>query len=223
VDEKRKRTRTMPITKTKLLTAAIIILIFPTVTSTDPKVRLTEISALTFRQGDLTTARRGAPIAQLTCSGSCRRAPTNVQCINVGHDGKDVNWKCDGEIPSETSFGDIDVNCEGYSYPEDPFVLVGSCGLFYQLTGDDTIQMAIPVSEKSSGFPYGGLILLALLTLACSGSSFWQGAAAGAIVGSALTSGHRRRRSQRRSGRRGTGWSSSSTRQATGFGRTTRR
>ena len=113
----------MPIIRT----IVTIILIFPAIAS---KVRLTKVGALTFRQGDLTTARRGEPISQLTCKGSCRRAPTNIQCINVGDDGQDVQWECHGDIPSGTSFGDIDVNCEGYSHPEDPFILAGSCGLF---------------------------------------------------------------------------------------------
>ena len=26
-------------------------------------------------------------------------------------------------------FGRIDVNCEGYDYPEDPYILRGSCGV----------------------------------------------------------------------------------------------
>ncbi|KAF2354208.1 Store-operated calcium entry-associated regulatory factor [Trinorchestia longiramus] len=30
-------------------------------------------------------------------------------------------------------FGHIDVSCEGYDYPEDPYILAGSCGLRYSL------------------------------------------------------------------------------------------
>ncbi len=30
-------------------------------------------------------------------------------------------------------FGELAVNCEGYDYPDDPFILVGSCGVEYKL------------------------------------------------------------------------------------------
>ncbi|CAL8132369.1 unnamed protein product [Orchesella dallaii] len=30
-------------------------------------------------------------------------------------------------------FGNISVNCEGYDYPTDPYILKGSCGLSYTL------------------------------------------------------------------------------------------
>jgi SOCE-associated regulatory factor of calcium homoeostasis len=36
-------------------------------------------------------------------------------------------------LPSNIEFGDIEVSCEGYDFPEDPFILVNSCGLEYNL------------------------------------------------------------------------------------------
>lgn len=30
-------------------------------------------------------------------------------------------------------FGSVEVTCEGYSYPEDPYVLKGSCGVSNEL------------------------------------------------------------------------------------------
>ena len=30
-------------------------------------------------------------------------------------------------------FGNVEVVCEGYVYPDDPFILKGSCGLEYTL------------------------------------------------------------------------------------------
>ena len=32
-------------------------------------------------------------------------------------------------MDSQYRFGNIAVNCEGYSYPDDPYVLKGSCGV----------------------------------------------------------------------------------------------
>lgn len=32
-------------------------------------------------------------------------------------------------MDSQYRFGEIAVNCEGYDYPDDPYVLKGSCGV----------------------------------------------------------------------------------------------
>ena len=32
-------------------------------------------------------------------------------------------------MDSSYRFGDIAVNCEGYNYPDDPYILKGSCGV----------------------------------------------------------------------------------------------
>ena len=59
------------------------------------RVALASIRALTFYSNLFTNARRGDPIPQLTCVGpACRLyQPDAVQCINVGGEGVDVNWK----------------------------------------------------------------------------------------------------------------------------------
>jgi hypothetical protein len=84
-------------------------------------------------------------------SGSARSDyslhPTTVQCLNVGHDGKNVQWKCEANLDSKvkcTHFliwefvlivlvGKLVVSCEGYNSRDDPNVLVGSCALQYGL------------------------------------------------------------------------------------------
>ena len=48
------------------------------------------------------------------------------QCYNVGSDGFDVQWKCQAEMPNIFKFGKIKVSCEGYDYPDDPYVLEGN-------------------------------------------------------------------------------------------------
>lgn len=56
-----------------------------------------------------------------------------VQCYNRGSDGDDVQWECKTDIDNAYRFGKISVSCEGYSYPDDPYVLKGSCGVCYRL------------------------------------------------------------------------------------------
>ena len=42
-----------------------------------------------------------------------------------------MQWECKADMDSQYRFGEIAVNCEGYSYPDDPYVLKGSCGVCY--------------------------------------------------------------------------------------------
>jgi hypothetical protein len=38
-------------------------------------------------------------------------------------DGVDVQWKCEAaDMPKSIKFGRVEVTCEGYDYPDDPFV-----------------------------------------------------------------------------------------------------
>jgi len=48
------------------------------------------------------------------------------QCRNVGSDGFDVQWECKAEMDDSYRFGKIQVSCEGYDYPNDPYVLKGN-------------------------------------------------------------------------------------------------
>eukprot|EP00300_Choanocystis_sp_HF-7_P003136 c12364_g1_i1.p1 GENE.c12364_g1_i1~~c12364_g1_i1.p1 ORF type:complete len:319 (+),score=29.07 c12364_g1_i1:42-959(+) len=99
-------------------------------------VRLTEIQTLTFKRDRYTTGRRSQPVPQLECVKGCHFGfqPEVVQCRNVGHDGFDVQWRCDASLPDNLALSSTDVSCEGYSSPNDPFVLAGSCGLRYSMT-----------------------------------------------------------------------------------------
>jgi len=99
---------------------------------------LTDIKALTFNSNKKTTGRRSKPIEQLNCVGgsaygSSQYYPSVVQCINVGHDGFNVEWECKADLDDAVKFGSINVNCEGYDDPNDPYILKGSCSLEYNL------------------------------------------------------------------------------------------
>ncbi|KAM3584454.1 Store-operated calcium entry-associated regulatory factor [Umbelopsis sp. WA50703] len=100
------------------------------------KVRLRDLSAITLHADRQTSARRSSPIPQLECVGgdACHDfQPKVVRCQNDGFDGYDVQWTCTANLPDNIEFGDIEVSCEGFDFPEDPFVLVNSCGLEYSL------------------------------------------------------------------------------------------
>eukprot|EP00850_Spirogloea_muscicola_P001687 SM000006S19452 [mRNA] locus=s6:832622:834841:+ [translate_table: standard] len=96
-------------------------------------VDLARVQALTFRDGKWTEARRTRSIPQLKCVGGCEYRPDVVQCVNVGSDGFDVQWRCEADLPTGLRFGATEVVCEGYDSSADRMVLEGSCGLEYSL------------------------------------------------------------------------------------------
>ncbi|KAI0759583.1 hypothetical protein BD413DRAFT_607513 [Trametes elegans] len=99
------------------------------------RVALAKIPSLTFYKDELTLSRRGPPIPQLTCIGRpCKLyQPDVVRCVNIGGSGTDVEWKCEADLPDSLRFGRVEVSCEGWDRPGDPYVLKGSCGLDYRL------------------------------------------------------------------------------------------
>lgn len=99
------------------------------------RIALDKIPALTFYGDGLTKARRTPPIAQLVCIGKpCKLyQPEVVRCTNLGGSGVEVDWKCEADLPSSLRFGKVEVSCEGWSGPGDPYVMKGSCSLEYQL------------------------------------------------------------------------------------------
>ncbi len=79
---------------------------------------------------------RSSPVPQLKCVGgsaSGRFTPQVVQCYNRGWDGQDVQWECKTDMEGDFRFGSVEVVCEGFDYPDDPYILKGSCGMEYTL------------------------------------------------------------------------------------------
>jgi len=100
------------------------------------KMKLQDVQVLTLHQGKMTTGRRSSPVPQLNCVGGSAKGlfnPQVVQCYNRGWDGMDVQWECKTDLDMEYRLGSVNVLCEGYDYPDDPFILTGSCGLEYTL------------------------------------------------------------------------------------------
>jgi len=117
------------------------------------KVKLKDVDVLTLYQGKMTNGRRSSPIPQLQCRGGSAGCsafiPDVVQCYNRGSDGLEIQWECKTEMPMEYKFGKIQVSCEGYDYPDDPYILAGSCGLEYTI--DRTGVNSSHDSKKSNG------------------------------------------------------------------------
>ncbi|KIJ95779.1 hypothetical protein K443DRAFT_134330 [Laccaria amethystina LaAM-08-1] len=99
------------------------------------RVELAKISSLMFYKDEYTAARRTPAIPRLVCRGKpCKLfQPEAVRCVSIGGAGVDVDWKCEADLPEALRFGKVEVSCEGWSKPGDPYVLKGSCSLDYRL------------------------------------------------------------------------------------------
>ena len=42
-------------------------------------------------------------------------------------------WECKTDMDNNYRFGTVEVVCEGYDYPDDPYILKGSCGVSKQI------------------------------------------------------------------------------------------
>ncbi|CAG7710429.1 unnamed protein product [Allacma fusca] len=104
--------------------------------STD-RVKLKDVEVLTLKVGHFTNGRRSPGVPQIRCVGGtagCQAfVPQVVQCYNRGFDGVDYQWECKADMDGAYRFGSVSISCEGYDYPDDPYILKGSCGLEYTI------------------------------------------------------------------------------------------
>ena len=106
---------------------------------TDPdRVHLRDIPSLLFVEGKQTQSRRGKYYPQLVRTGGSAPANAeqhlaNVLCTNKGFDGRNVNWRCEANLPDWLALGKFEILCEGFEGPNDEYSLRGSCSLEYQL------------------------------------------------------------------------------------------
>ncbi|KAJ4402514.1 hypothetical protein N0V82_010778, partial [Gnomoniopsis sp. IMI 355080] len=102
-------------------------------------ILLSQVESLTLRGDKQTAHRRVSAIPQLKCISSrdiCAKYAIDVmRCENKGsgYDSEDIQWSCTAQFPPELKLGSTDVICEGYSSPDDPYVLKGSCGVEYRV------------------------------------------------------------------------------------------
>ena len=122
-------------------------------------VLLRDVEVVTGVRGRLTQGRRSSPVNQLFCEGAnchVRDAVSSIQCKNSGFNGKDVEWKCEAaNMPNGYDLDTTVVTCEGYGYPEDKFILQGSCGIEYTVKRNLQHTINGPLGSKSVNGPKG--------------------------------------------------------------------
>ncbi|KAF2430410.1 hypothetical protein EJ08DRAFT_679215 [Tothia fuscella] len=101
-------------------------------------VLLRKVASLTLKKDQKTSHRRVSALPQLKCIGGSAKGLYEVdvmRCENSGaaYDEDNVEWTCKASLPPEFKLGSTDVICEGYSNPDDPYILKGSCGVEYRL------------------------------------------------------------------------------------------
>ncbi|KAI1393923.1 uncharacterized protein F4822DRAFT_424387 [Hypoxylon trugodes] len=131
-----------------------------TTATSKPKnaILLSDVQSLTLRGNNAqTTHRRAAAIPQLRCISSpaiCRLHELDImRCTNQGsgYDSEDIQWSCAASLPPELKLGSTDVACEGYSGPNDPYILKGSCGAEYRLILTEEGEKRFPDLAKGGG------------------------------------------------------------------------
>ncbi|VDQ17157.1 unnamed protein product [Trichobilharzia regenti] len=92
------------------------------------RVLLKNVDVITLYHDKFAESRKGYRLPQVPIVfQSYFYYPKVVQCYNRGFDGRDVQWECKAELDKGVTFGPINVNCEGYDYPEDDYIVHGSC------------------------------------------------------------------------------------------------
>ena len=182
------------------------------------KVPIREVSSLLLHRDKMTTGRRSPPVPQLNCLSNCHTAPDTIYCSNAGHNGVDVIWECKSD-PVGAIIRDLNVQCEGYEYPDDPYILKGSCGIQFRMSPSN--PSPIYTTDDPEPNPLGGIFFLIIIMMIAScisddgggrtprsyrssysypgyrssSSNFWTGAATGYAVGRSGSSWGRSSRS----------------------------
>jgi hypothetical protein len=121
-----------------------LLLLLCVLAAAQDRVLLRDVQSITATRGMMTRHRRVAAVPQMACTGShCMHEPSAIRCKNDGWDGRDVQWTCTAELPNSIRLDKAEVLCEGYDYPDDPYILAGSCGVEYSLK-----HVAAPAPQK---------------------------------------------------------------------------
>ncbi|KAI2612607.1 uncharacterized protein GGS25DRAFT_476127 [Hypoxylon fragiforme] len=143
----------------------LLLLTTPALSASKPSnaILLSDVQSLTLRGSGAQTAHRRLPsVPQLRCVSSpaiCKLHEIDVmRCTNQGsaYDAEDVQWSCAASLPPELKLGSTDVACEGYSRPDDAYVLKGSCGVEYRLVLTEHGEQKFPELANGGGGGGGG-------------------------------------------------------------------
>lgn len=86
-------------------------------------------------------------------------------------------WQCKADLENTYRFGQIEVSCEGYDYPDDPYILRGSCSLLFRLELTEEGERKVKNSgsfgsgyyqsrKDSSDSGAGAIVIIVVLVLA---------------------------------------------------------
>uniref|UniRef100_A0A090XB01 Store-operated calcium entry-associated regulatory factor n=1 Tax=Ixodes ricinus TaxID=34613 RepID=A0A090XB01_IXORI len=119
------------------------------------KVKLSDVKTLTLSHGSY-DHRVGGLVPSHSCNAwvAVQAAPVFRQRCSATTRGVTAltsEWECKADLPKSLKFGHIEVACEGYDYPDDPYILQGSCGLEYKLE-----RTGHSYSEDSQSHSYYG-------------------------------------------------------------------
>lgn len=120
-------------------------------------ILLSDVQSLTLRAGRETSHRRAPAAPQLKCISSRAMCALHevetMRCVNQGsaYGSEDIQWSCTASLPADLKLGSTEVICEGYSSPDDPYVLSGSCGVEYRLVLTDEGARHHPDIDAGSG------------------------------------------------------------------------
>lgn len=133
-----------------------LLLLLGAVVGSSDRVHMSQVKTITLTAGRQTNSRRVSPVPQLECVGANCDAPKAshpqlMQCTAMGSDGRDMQWKCTADVAVGYKLGRTDVSCEGYENADDEHVLVGSCGVQYDLI--KVVEQQPPCKQGPMGLP----------------------------------------------------------------------
>ncbi|CAO1619613.1 unnamed protein product [Parajaminaea phylloscopi] len=119
------------------------------------RIPMSSVKTLTLYDSEYTAARRTEAVPQLNCQGkACKRyRPDAVVCQSLGSD----QWKCQADLPPSLRLGRVEVSCEGWDSPSDPYILKDSCAVTYHLLPAYNSHMARE-NYTSSGHTFQDLL-----------------------------------------------------------------
>jgi hypothetical protein len=95
--------------------------------------------------------------------GNCYNGPNSIMCRNKGMSDDNIVWECTGHglVPGYVMRG-ATVSCEGYTDSLDPYILRGSCAVFYRIEKDYNYQgmndaTTTTTTTTSTYYPYNDL------------------------------------------------------------------
>ena len=109
----------------------------------DNIILLSKIPQLILHSNQMTTGSK--PIPEIQCiegpgTAPCQIAnPLQFTCINTALNSPSPVWDCSTSLPSFLRLGQSAVSCQGARSPDDPYIIIGSCGLVYSLQWRESI------------------------------------------------------------------------------------